>query len=122
MHEKWVKGPEAWSDPPKPFRGSCERGVCSVLVASREAQVLYDSAYFDSIRRTSEASSGVVVPLVAELIGPQSVLDVGCGDGTWLTLMPSPTAELLPIICLAQRKRSAVRLEVSEALGDIVGS
>jgi SAM-dependent methyltransferase len=46
--------------------------------------VLYDSAYYDSIRRTSEDSSGVIVPLVAELIGPRSVLDVGCGDGTWL--------------------------------------
>jgi SAM-dependent methyltransferase len=32
----------------------------------------------------AESSAGAVVPLVTELLGPRSVLDVGCGDGTWL--------------------------------------
>lgn len=46
--------------------------------------MLYDGAYFDSIRRASQSSAEVIVALVADLIRPRSVLDVGCGDGTWL--------------------------------------
>jgi SAM-dependent methyltransferase len=46
--------------------------------------MLYDPAYYATIRHAAESSAQVIVPLVANLIQPRSVLDVGCGDGTWL--------------------------------------
>jgi SAM-dependent methyltransferase len=32
----------------------------------------------------ADSSARVVVPLVRELVGPESVIDVGCGTGAWL--------------------------------------
>jgi SAM-dependent methyltransferase len=46
--------------------------------------MLYDKAYYASIVRAAESSARVIVPLVQDLIGPRSVLDVGCGNGIWL--------------------------------------
>jgi SAM-dependent methyltransferase len=46
--------------------------------------MLYDKAYYASIGRAAESSAKVIVPLVQDLIGPRSVLDVGCGNGIWL--------------------------------------
>jgi len=48
--------------------------------------MLYDSAYYQSIRPASESSAQVIVPFVVGLIAPRSVLDVGCGDGTYLSI------------------------------------
>jgi SAM-dependent methyltransferase len=36
------------------------------------------------LRETSGASAAVIVPILVDLIHPDSVLDVGCGDGAWL--------------------------------------
>jgi len=46
--------------------------------------MIYDQRFFEGIRRSAEESARVIVPLVTGLISPRSVLDVGCGDGTWL--------------------------------------
>ena len=46
----------------------------------------YDAAFFeakaDEVRRSAEA----IVPLVLELVAPRSVVDLGCGTGTWLAV------------------------------------
>jgi len=55
-----------------------------LTAAVREMRVRYDRGYFDRVRESAEASARVIVPMVVDLIGPASVLDVGCGDGTWL--------------------------------------
>jgi len=44
----------------------------------------YDSAFFANVAGGSLESARVVAPLVAELVQPRSVVDVGCGVGTWL--------------------------------------
>ncbi len=44
----------------------------------------YDSRFYEGIHETSQASASEVVPLVTSLLNPSSVLDVGCGTGTWL--------------------------------------
>jgi SAM-dependent methyltransferase len=49
-----------------------------------EAGTEYDTSFFDSQAPGSRKSASVVVPLVDKLVGPTSVLDVGCGIGTWL--------------------------------------
>jgi SAM-dependent methyltransferase len=44
----------------------------------------YDDCFFDAQRGESWHSAAVVVPLVHDMLKPGSVLDVGCGIGTWL--------------------------------------
>jgi len=45
---------------------------------------LYDENFFDARRDGSLASARRVVPIVAEMTRCRSVIDVGCGLGTWL--------------------------------------
>lgn len=49
------------------------------------SEVSYTADYFNSLDRRSLRSAAVVVPIVMELIGPRSVVDVGCGTGAWLS-------------------------------------
>jgi SAM-dependent methyltransferase len=44
----------------------------------------YNEEFFQTLREGALRSAGEVVPLVLELIQPRSVVDVGCGTGTWL--------------------------------------
>jgi len=46
----------------------------------------YTTAFFDQRRDGARRSARVIVPLVLELIGARSVIDVGCGTGTWLAV------------------------------------
>jgi SAM-dependent methyltransferase len=46
----------------------------------------YTPEFFDTIRDGSRRSAEVVVPSVLDLLKPGSVIDVGCGDGTWLSV------------------------------------
>lgn len=48
------------------------------------AKTPYDSSYYERNRSGSNRSAAVVVPIVLELVEPQSVVDVGCGAGSWL--------------------------------------
>lgn len=45
----------------------------------------YDPAFYESQRSGSLGSAKRIVPLVIDLLRPASVLDVGCGTGTWLS-------------------------------------
>ncbi len=45
---------------------------------------LYNSDYFRSVEQQSERSAQALVPLLMQLLRPSSVVDVGCGTGTWL--------------------------------------
>lgn len=45
----------------------------------------YDASYFDDINRGSESSAAALVPPLIDLIAPDSVVDVGCGEGLWLS-------------------------------------
>jgi len=42
--------------------------------------------FFTQIREGSRCSAEAIVPLALELVHPQSVVDVGCGIGTWLAV------------------------------------
>ena len=46
----------------------------------------YDEAFFQSLPDSARPSAEVLVPLVLELVQPKSVIDVGCGTGTWLSV------------------------------------
>lgn len=43
----------------------------------------YDEAFYSSEAQSSMSSAAIVVPLLVELVGPRSVLDVGCGVGAF---------------------------------------
>ncbi len=46
----------------------------------------YDESFFDFITKSSRQSAKEIVPLVLEFFRPQSVVDVGCGTGAWLSV------------------------------------
>lgn len=46
----------------------------------------YDQAFFEALRAGSRQSAAVIVPIILDWIQPQRVVDVGCGDGTWLSV------------------------------------
>jgi SAM-dependent methyltransferase len=54
------------------------------LFLPEKAKDAYTAAFFDELARGTMESARAVVPVVNELLRPGSVLDVGCGTGTWL--------------------------------------
>ncbi len=56
---------------------------------ARHRQVLltqYNEAFYQYQMEGSLRSAEIVVPLVLDLLGAKSVVDVGCGAGTWLSI------------------------------------
>jgi SAM-dependent methyltransferase len=48
------------------------------------APARYDQVFFEDIQEGSCRSAQKIVPLVLSLLKAKSVVDVGCGDGSWL--------------------------------------
>jgi SAM-dependent methyltransferase len=46
----------------------------------------YGGGFHRNIREGSLRSAREIVPVLLDLLGPRSVADVGCGDGTWLAV------------------------------------
>lgn len=46
----------------------------------------YTKEYYQALREGARRSAEAIVPLVMGLLHPRSVIDVGCGDGTWLSV------------------------------------
>ena len=46
----------------------------------------YDRGFYDTINAGSVLSAERVVPRIMNLIKPQTVLDVGCGEGAWASV------------------------------------
>lgn len=51
-----------------------------------DIEFLYTEDYYKDIQENSRRSAKEIVPLILELIHPRSVIDVGCGVGTWLSV------------------------------------
>lgn len=47
---------------------------------------MYSTEFYEKIRTGSQSSAEALVPAVLQLVHPKSVVDVGCGDGTWLSV------------------------------------
>src|ERR1051326_1566775 len=45
---------------------------------------MYDATFYDKIRDDSLRSARLIVPRVLNCIRPHSVVDIGCGTGSWL--------------------------------------
>jgi SAM-dependent methyltransferase len=46
----------------------------------------YTENFFKGIQEGSYRSAKEIVPLILELVQPRSVIDIGCGAGTWLSI------------------------------------
>jgi SAM-dependent methyltransferase len=44
----------------------------------------YDEAFYASIEASAQTAAREIVPLILEDLRPTSVIDVGCGEGSWL--------------------------------------
>jgi hypothetical protein len=55
----------------------------------------YDSQFYHSYIGESESSAACVVPKLMNLFHPKSVIDVGCGVGTWLRVFRDQGVERL---------------------------
>jgi SAM-dependent methyltransferase len=47
---------------------------------------LYDARFYVDQQQGSLASASVIVPIVCDRVRPTSVIDVGCGTGTWASV------------------------------------
>jgi SAM-dependent methyltransferase len=56
---------------------------------------LYDDAFFNQHTEATLLSARVVVPHVLRTVHPRSVVDVGCGLGTWLKVFTEHGAEVI---------------------------
>lgn len=45
---------------------------------------VYTPDFYEHLREGSLRSAQIIIPIVLKLIQPRSIVDVGCGDGTWL--------------------------------------
>src|SRR5918999_372999 len=46
----------------------------------------YTKEFYNAQKEGSRRSAEIIIPLVLALVKPQSVIDVGCGVGTWLSV------------------------------------
>ena len=54
---------------------------------SEESPMLpYTGEYYNALSEGARQSARVVVPLLLEFVRPRSVIDVGCGQGAWLSV------------------------------------
>jgi SAM-dependent methyltransferase len=109
---------------------------------AEQAQSLYAGNFHQRFAAGSSLSASIIVPMVMDLVRPRSVVDVGCGVGTWLAafrdhgverilgldgkwvkrqelLIPHQTfiaADLERPLPIAERFDLAVSLEVAEHL------
>jgi SAM-dependent methyltransferase len=52
--------------------------------SKRPSSAAYDDRFFEAKNEGSYASAKAILPLVFSIVVPRSVVDVGCGSGTWL--------------------------------------
>jgi SAM-dependent methyltransferase len=63
---------------------ACSRQHEETAVGVRRSP--YSRKFFEQLDLESVASARVVVPILRELLQPESVVDVGCGTGAWLSV------------------------------------
>lgn len=61
------------------------------------SQLTYSAGYYRSISEDSDASAREVVPLIMQWFAPRTVVDVGCGPGTWTAAYKRAGAAVLGI-------------------------
>lgn len=60
-----------------------ESGQSILDTRERGGAIKYDKGFYDMIRPGVESSAKALVPTLINLLEPESVIDVGCGEGWW---------------------------------------
>jgi trans-aconitate methyltransferase len=47
----------------------------------------YVPTWYENMERSAERSARAVLPIVIDIVRPQSVVDIGCGTGGWLKVL-----------------------------------
>jgi SAM-dependent methyltransferase len=78
---------------------------------------LYDQKFYELQKIESTRSAQSVIPLVLQLAHPESVIDVGCGIGTWLSVFKdmSPGIQLLGLD--GEYNRERLLIDAHEFIG-----
>ena len=63
----------------------------------QKSNTCYDEVFYTNLSTGSYRSARQVAPLVMQHLKPQSVLDVGCGTGTWLKVFAELGADIMGI-------------------------
>jgi SAM-dependent methyltransferase len=72
----------------------------------------YDAGFYETLDAQVRSSAEVIVPIAIDLLHPVSVLDVGCGRGTWLAAFSQ--AGVAEILGLDGPHITAADLEIPE--------
>src|SRR5262245_46446109 len=57
----------------------------------------YTTRFFESMQGGSQKSAQVVVPMLVDLLNPESVVDIGCGSGAWLSVFQEYGLDILGV-------------------------
>ena len=53
----------------------------------------YTEEFYEIVREGAKESAKEIIPIIFEFIQPKSVIDVGCGVGTWLSVFQAHGVE-----------------------------
>lgn len=90
---------------------------------------VYDSSFFAIITETASSSARRVVPFVVQWLRPKSVVDIGCGEGAWLSAFAAAGCGVVGIdgphvdpARLLVPRAAFVAHDLEEPLGSLLGS
>ncbi len=66
--------------------GDPNRSELAGITLGEQALTNYTPDYFAGLQENALSSAREIVPLIIELCAPRSVIDVGCGNGCWLSV------------------------------------
>ena len=74
----------------------------------------YDRDFYDAQMQGSLRSAEIIVPFVTDLVQPNSVIDVGCGVGTWLSVYKNHGVTDILGLDGKYVDKSALKIDVAE--------
>ena len=74
----------------------------------------YPTEFYDKINDGSKAAARHIVPMIIDLFDPKSVVDFGCGTGSWLSVMGRNGVERLQGLDFGEVKETQLEIASSQ--------